>query len=160
LAARVFGTHGLKGFLKAEIHVELALPAQVELRMRDGRSREAKVTAIAGRTLKFEGFDSPEAARALGSSEAWIEREAMSELPEGEHYVADLVGKAVIDERRGALGHVAAVIETGKNHCLEIRPGQGETYLIPMTDDVILAIGSDVRVRLLPGLHPDESEEA
>jgi ribosomal 30S subunit maturation factor RimM len=73
--------------------------------------------------------------------------------------VADLVGKNVVDEKRGLLGKVASVLETGKNHCLEIQPEKGESYLIPMTDDVVLGIGSEVKVKLLPGLHPDETEE-
>lgn len=110
--------------------------------------------------LKFKGFEVPETARALGNSELWIEREAIAALPQGEHYVADLEGKAVIDEKRGLLGKVSSVIETGRNHCLEIQPEKGESYLIPMTDDVVLSIGEVINVRLLPGLHPDETEEA
>ena len=156
----MFGTHGLKGFLKAEFFMELTLPAQVELRFRDGSQRELTVIEIAGRTLKFKGFDVPETSRALGSSEIWVERESIPDLPKGEHYVADLVGKSVNDEKRGNLGKVIAVIETGRNHCLEIQPTKGESYLIPMTDDVVLQIGETIQVRLLPGLHPEETEEA
>lgn len=156
----MFGTHGLKGYLKAELFMELTLPATVELRFRDGSHRAMKVTAIAGRTLKFEGYDVPETARALGSSEIWVEREAIPDLPQGEHYVADLEGRQVFDEKRGNLGKVIAVIETGRNHCLEIQPEKGESYLIPMTDDVILKIADTIQVRLLPGLHPEETEEA
>lgn len=102
----------------------------------------------------------PETARALGSSEIWVEREAAPELPEGEHYAADLVGKEVVDAKRGSLGKVAAVIETGGNDCLEIQPEKGESYLIPMLDEVILSIGDKVNVKLMPGLHPEETEEA
>jgi 16S rRNA processing protein RimM len=117
------------------------------------------VAEVGGRMLKFEGFDVPETARILGNSDLYIERESVPELPQGEHYVADLEGKTVIDEKRGRLGKVMAVIE-GKNFCLEIQPDSGESYLIPMTDDVILNIGQDIKVRLLPGLHPEETEEA
>ena len=135
-------------------------PLEAELRFRDGSVRSLKLVEAGGRMLKFEGYDVPETARALGNSELWIERQAAPSLPQGEHYVADLEGKQVLDAKRGLLGKVAAVIETGRNHCLEIQPEKGESYLIPMTDDVILGIGDQIQVRLLPGLHPDETEEA
>lgn len=131
----------------------------MELKLRDGSLRELNLIEVTERTVKFEGFEVLELARALSASELWVERDAIADLPQGEHYAADLVGKLVIDEKRGRLGYVAAVIETGSNDCLEIKPETGESYLIPMTDEVILSIGTELKVKLLPGLHPDESEE-
>jgi 16S rRNA processing protein RimM len=130
------------------------------LKFRDGRSEAVRIAERGGRTLRLQGCESPEAARRFTNTELWIERGDAPGLPKGSHYAADLVGKTVVDARRGELGKVAGLIETGSNACLEIQPAKGESWLIPMTDEVIQKIDEAVHVTLLPGLHPDETEEA
>ena len=162
-AGKIFGTHGLKGNLKATLHLELKAPCPVELRFSNGAKKPLVLGEVSGTLqhafLKFEGVDNPEDARAYTLSEVWLEREKLPELQNGSYYAADLIGLSVVDEGRGMLGKVSGLIETGSNACLEIQPPGGESYLIPMIDQVIVSIGEEVKVRLLKGLHPDETEE-
>ena len=65
----------------------------------------------------------------------------------------------MLDEDRGELGKIASIWKTGSNDCLEIQPESGESFLVPMTDEVIAGVDLDlkiVRVTLMQGLHPDD----
>lgn len=113
-----------------------------------------------GPLVKLSGFDDLDASRAISGCEL-LAREA--DLPEG--WVdptgeADLVGRTVEDEERGALGTIVEVILTGANDVWVVDGPFGE-ILIPVIDDVVVraeADGETIVVRLLDGLMPGEGE--
>jgi len=62
-------------------------------------------------------------------------REALPQADEGEFYVADLIGLPVIHVDGRDLGVVKSVQNFGAGELLEIRPPQGQTYLLPFTEE-------------------------
>ena len=93
---------------------------------------------------KFEGIES------LKNEEVMIALEDRPELPEGKHYVGDLLGLEVITEDGQVLGTLDNIYNTGANDIY----GVGE-ILLPATDEVIKQIDMEnkkIIVHLLKGL--------
>jgi 16S rRNA processing protein RimM len=136
---------------------------QCRLCFSDGQRRSIKLIGQGGvpksRLLFFEGITTPEMAKDLWGAVIEVRREDLPSLPKNEFYAEDLVGLNVVDERRGGLGKIASVWKTGSNDCLEVQPEKGDTFLLPMTDEVIASVDLELkimRVNLMPGLHPDD----
>ncbi|MFT3722995.1 MAG: ribosome maturation factor RimM [Hyphomonadaceae bacterium] len=86
-------------------------------------------------------------------------REAMPEADEGEFYVADLIGMAVVHVDGRELGQVAAVQNFGAGELIEVKPAKGGSFLLPFTQDVFPEIDGAARVlKTEPdeGLLPDD----
>ena len=79
------------------------------------------------------------------------------ELPEGRHFIADLIGLNVVDADSGeALGVVADVL-TPPAHEVYVVKGEHE-YLIPAVDEFVIETnveGGYIRVRLIEGMRSD-----
>lgn len=76
-------------------------------------------------------------------------REALPQAGAGEFYVADLIGLAVVHVDGRALGVVKSVQNFGAGELLEIKPAEGQTYLLPFTEDVFPDI-SERELRAAP----------
>ena len=63
--------------------------------------------------LKLKGVDDANQAAGLRGSSVFVTREDAPDLPEGVHYVDELVGMLVHDETGRELGRVERVIDTG-----------------------------------------------
>ena len=108
--------------------------------------REQKGIIIA----KFEGIDDINQIESLRNEEVMIALEDRPELPEGKHYVGDLLGLEVITEDGQVLGTLDNIYNTGANDIYEV----GE-ILLPATDEVIKQIDMEnkkIIVHLLKGL--------
>lgn len=108
--------------------------------------REQKGIIIA----KFEGIDDINQIESLKNEEVMIALEDRPELPEGKHYVGDLLGLEVITEDGQVLGTLDNIYNTGANDIYEV----GE-ILLPATDEVIKQIDMEnkkIIVHLLKGL--------
>ena len=108
--------------------------------------REQKGIIIA----KFEGIDDINQIENLKNEEVMITLEDRPELPEGKHYVGDLLGLEVITEDGQVLGTLDNIYNTGANDIYEV----GE-ILLPATDEVIKQIDMEnkkIIVHLLKGL--------
>ena len=75
-------------------------------------------------------------------------REAMPEtdVEEGEIYVADLIGMAVVHIDGRALGRVKAAHDFGAGDLIEVQPEAGATFLLPFTEEVFPEIEMEARV--------------
>jgi len=151
VAGIVGAPFGLKGFVKVKsLSGETAhlLRLKSATLRRDGREWIAGIAessaAPPALIMRFEGFDSPEAAKALSGAELLVGRDGAAPLRPGEFYVEDLKGLAVTlpgpDAGGGAngavgegevIGHIASVIEGGGGDLAEIRLLGGETRLVP-----------------------------
>ena len=108
--------------------------------------REQKGIIIA----KFEDIDDINQIESLKNEEVMIALEDRPELPEGKHYVGDLLGLEVITEDGQVLGTLDNIYNTGANDIYEV----GE-ILLPATDEVIKQIDMEnkkIIVHLLKGL--------
>lgn len=114
-----------------------------------------------GPLLRVEGVSDVDAASALCGRE--VLARAVDLPPEWSAAAepdAETVGLAIVDETRGALGEVVEVIETGANDVWVVEGPLGEV-LLPVIAEVVLSVDEvrrTARVRLLPGLLPDDEE--
>lgn len=63
--------------------------------------------------LKLEGIDTIEQAEPFRGHFLYIDRENAAKLPQGAHYICDLIGLAVEDSEGVLLGQVKDVMNTG-----------------------------------------------
>ena len=104
--------------------------------------------------LRLEGVATLGEARGLMGKYLYVDREDAVALPEGSHYVCDLIGCRVVDSARGELGTIADVMRTGSNDVYVVRKGRAEV-LVPALKGVVGSIdvrGGVVSVTLPEGL--------
>jgi 16S rRNA processing protein RimM len=80
--------------------------------------------------MKFAGFDSPEAAKVLKGAEMIAPRSEAAPLKEGEFYIEDLKGLAVVYQNE-ILGYISDILEGGNGQLAEIALVSGEKRLVP-----------------------------
>lgn len=115
-----------------------------------------------GPLVKVVGVDDVDAAKALCGRELLARADDLpADWLASSDEVSGPVGMRVVDLKRGMLGEVVEVIETGANDVWVVEGPLGEV-LLPVIDEVVLSIDADARearVRLLPGLLSDEATD-
>jgi len=168
---RVVKTHGLKGEVSVAVAADLPfdLPEGLDVwfvppptTVRTGRIEGVR-PGPKGPLVKVTGVDTIDAAYAICGTEMLAKRDDIpDEWFEDVDVPFDAHGMTVRDERRGHLGEVTETIITGANDVWVVHGPLGEV-LLPVIDDVVLDIdeeAGEILVRLLPGLLPDEGEDA
>ncbi|MDR0326287.1 MAG: ribosome maturation factor RimM [Oscillospiraceae bacterium] len=152
---KVAGTHGVRGELRIEpwcdspaflagfetVHL-LGQPYKVQ------SARPHKSLVL----MKLDGVDTVEAAQMLRGSILYIDRSGV-ELPEGRHFIQDLVGLSVLDgeERIGTLYDVL----TAPAHDVYVVRGEDGERMIPAVPEFVKEIDIDggvIRVKLIEGM--------
>jgi 16S rRNA processing protein RimM len=100
-----------------------------------------------GATLiaQWEGLASKEAADALKGTRVAVARSEFPTLPAGEHYLADLIGKRVVNREGVELGQVVGLREAGPAQWLEVNDGH-QTRLIPLVGQYLDEIDDEAQV--------------
>lgn len=80
--------------------------------------------------MKFQGIDTPEAAKALAGWELWIPRSAAARLRKGEVYVADLC-KCSLTVDGQVVAKVVSAIDGPQALLLEVETPGAKRYLVP-----------------------------
>ena len=141
---------GLKGFVKVRSlsgetdHLK-ALKSAWLIQGENKNKLVIEETIFSGEILlmKFHGIDNPEAAATLKGARLMSDRYQAAPLKEGEFYVEDLKGLAVmatnpLDSEGGdVLGHITDVIEGGGGELAELRLLSGEIRLVPFRKEFI-----------------------
>ena len=103
---------------------------------------------------RLEGVDDVNDAMRLKNKVIHIDRSGVV-LPEGRHFIADLIGLTVLDDDTGAaLGTIAEVL-TPPAHEVYVVQGEGKRYMIPAVDAFLRGTNADegwVRVNLIEGM--------
>ena len=158
-AGQIVNTHGIRGEVKIVPWCDSPeFLLQFDTLYLDGRPvnvLEARVHK--GNVLaRLEGVEDVNAAMVLKGRTVFIDRTGV-ELPEGRHFIADLIGLNVVDADSGeALGVVADVL-TPPAHEVYVVKGAHE-YLIPAVDEFVIETnveGGYIRVRLIEGMRSD-----
>ncbi len=90
--------------------------------------------------LKFAGIDSPEQARSvLVGGYITIAPDQRDPLPEGMHYIDDLVDCAVVNSTGEPLGHIVEVLSMPTTDAYVVRGSHGEA-LVPAVGDFVVEI--------------------
>lgn len=110
--------------------------------------------------LKLRGVDSIEQAQTLRGKILWVHRDDIP-LSEGEYFIQDLLGIAVVDADDGhTYGVLSDVSETGANDVYHITFPDGGVRLVPVIPQVVISTDIDagvMRIRPLKGLFDDEN---
>ena len=107
--------------------------------------------------IKLEGFDDRTSVEPLRDMEISIEASDLEELPEGEHYVRNLIGCKVVDIAEGGAGEIGVlkdVIQNTAQSVLEVETPDGKSVLIPAVDAFLRKIDEEaglIEVELIPG---------
>lgn len=153
---------GIKG------EVRITLYAQDSTNLKEGKvlllERAGKTINAAIRKLRYqkdrpvvklEGVDDRNVAEEIRGMDVSIYASDLEELPEGEHYVRDLIGCRVIDTTDGReVGILSDVIQNTAQSILEVRTAEGKSVLIPAVDAFLRGIDEEVgiiEVELIPG---------
>lgn len=156
-AGQIVNTHGIVGEVKivpwcdspdflCGFHVFYI--DGVPVNVRSIRAHKGNVLAM------LEGIDDVNAAMRLKNKIIQIDRSGVT-LPEGRHFIADLIGLTVINDDTGEeLGIIDDVL-TPPSHEVYVVKGNGKEYMIPAVDAFLR--GTDlnagwVRVHLIEGM--------
>ena len=107
--------------------------------------------------IKLEGFDDRTSVEPLRNMEISIDSSDLEELPEGEHYVRNLIGCRVIDIAGGGkkeIGTLQDVIQNTAQSVLDVKTPEGRSVLIPAIDAFLRKIDEEeglIEVELIPG---------
>ena len=154
---------GIKG------EVRITLYAQDSTNLKEGKvlllERAGKTVRAAVRRLRYqkdrpvvklEGIDDRNAAEEIRGMEVSIYASDLEELPEGEHYVRDLIGCRVVDIAADGreVGVLRDVIQNTAQSILEVGTADGRNVLIPAVDAFLRGIDEEagiIEVELIPG---------
>ena len=161
---RIVGVHGLNGELRVELHTDFPERFASGESLWLGEKLVAKIVQTSREhkgmiLLTLAGVASREAGEALRDEWLFIPDDAAKELPEGEYWVHDIIGLAVVDEAGQLVGQVTDILQTGANDVYIITPAPGinrdKELLIPAIAEVVQKVdltNSVLTIRLLPGL--------
>jgi 16S rRNA processing protein RimM len=150
IAGIVGAPFGLEGFVKVKPlsgEIDHLLKLKTAVLRQNGNERALAIEESAPNgdaiVMRFAGFNSPEAAKALAGAELIVSRAEAAVLKPDEFYVEDLKGLAVFaptpeaiplasaGENPQILGHINAIIEGGGGDLAEIILNNGKLKLVP-----------------------------
>ncbi|MBE2221478.1 MAG: 16S rRNA processing protein RimM [Anaerolineae bacterium] len=107
--------------------------------------------------LKLAGYDFRDETDALKGELLLVPMADAIPLEEGEYFLFQLLGLAVVTDEGQYLGQVQDVIETGANNVFVVKGEGGKDILLPDIKDVVTEIDFEngrLTVHILPGLLP------
>lgn len=156
---QIVGAWGVHGDVKVNLHTDFPerfrtteiVYLGVQARpVRVLKSRLHKGQAL----LRLEGYKTPEAVEALRDLWVQVPETAVVPLPEGEHYVFEMIGLAVHTTDGRYLGQIVEVLLTGANEVLVVQSDAGEV-LIPYLNSIVVeedVRGGQIVIEAVPGL--------
>ncbi|MEG2182025.1 MAG: ribosome maturation factor RimM [Oscillospiraceae bacterium] len=158
-------THGVLGELKVYPWCDdanllckqkvLFLDGEGKLPLRILSAREHGKMAL----VKFEGYETIEKARLLIDKTLWVDRDKVA-LPEGAHFIADIIGLTAINLETGtACGKVVDVTDNGAHDIYHIVLENGKTAMIPAVKEFIKKVDIEngrLEISPIKGLLNDE----
>ena len=106
--------------------------------------------------VRLKGIEDRNASEDIRGMDISIYAKDMEELPEGEHYVRDLIGCRVVDIAQGGaeIGVLKDVIQNTAQSILDVSTADGKQVLIPAVDAFLRSIDEEagiIEVELIPG---------
>ena len=138
--AAIAGAHGVRGELRLKLFADGidTLKAQKALFVGGDERRLLSIRANAkGAIARLEGCDSREAAEALRGTLIEIDRTALPPLEDGEYYLDDFMGLAVVDDTGAEVGKVVTVENYGASDVIEIERPNGKRFMVPITEAAV-----------------------
>ena len=158
-AGQIVNTHGIRGEVKIVpwcdspeflLQFDTLYLDEKPVKVLEARAHKGNVLA------RLEGVDDVNAAMVLKGRTVSIDRTGVV-LPEGRHFLADLMGLDVLDADSGEKLGIVADVLTPPAHEVYVVKGEHE-YLIPAVDEFLIEAnveGGYIRVRLIEGMQSD-----
>ena len=90
--------------------------------------------------LRFNGVEDRTAAEGLNGKALFIKRKDAVELPPGVHFISDVIGCTVTDDKGNFHGKLCEVMQPGATDVYVLRGGPRGEILFPALKDVILSM--------------------
>ena len=139
--AAIAGAHGIRGEVRLKLFTDtpdtLARLARFDAGGRAFALQGIRADKPGMAVARFEGITDRNAAEALRGLELAVPRAALPPLGEGEYYVADYIGMAVVDETGAAVGTVKTIENYGASDILDIARDGGGSVMVPFVADVV-----------------------
>lgn len=139
--AAIAGAHGIRGEVRLKLFT--VDPQSLARHARFDAGGQALVlaairadkpgTAIA----RFEGVTDRNVAESLRGLTLSVPRTALPPLDEDEYYVADYLGRTVVDETGETVGTVKSIENFGASDIIDIALATGRTVMVPFVADVV-----------------------
>ena len=158
-AGQIVNTHGIQGEVKIVPWCDTPeFLCQFDTLYIDAKPVKVRATRVhKGNVLAtLEGISDVNAAMTLKGKTVSIDRTGVV-LPEGRHFIADLMGLEVIDDATGEKLGVVADVLTPPAHEVYVVKGEHE-YMIPAVDEFLAETnveGGYIKVRLIEGMRTD-----
>lgn len=161
-AGKIVNTHGLRGEVKVVAWTDYPEDFEnieyVYVKKKDG-DEKLHISSLKYQKnnliVKFAEIKDINEAEKYKNKILYVERDMLGELPEGVHYIADLIGLEVIDGDNIKIGVIADVLNTGANDIYNVKREGKKNMLIPVIDDVVKEIDIEngfVRINMMEGL--------
>jgi len=153
---------GVKGFVKVrpfsgEISHLLKLHSVIVIK--NGKEQQLCIEEIetSGNSppivlMRFQGINSPEAAKTLSGAQLLAGRDQAAPLNDGEFYIEDLKGLPVSCENGEIIGYITDVVEGGGGELIEIRLNNDEKRLVPFIKEFFSEINPEKNSIVLKNL--------
>ena len=162
---KITGTHGIRGEVRVQPWSDSPdFLTSFKFLYLDGEGAR-KIAVKAARThknmvlMKLDGVDTIEQAEAFRNKIVYINRDDAN-LPEGSHFIEDLLGCKVYDSQSGNfLGELCDVSKTGANDVWHIKGEDKKEYLVPAIPDVVDSVDVDggiIKITPLKGIFDHE----
>jgi 16S rRNA processing protein RimM len=139
--AAIAGAHGIKGEVRLKLFTAALDNLTRHARFNAGERvivLEAVRPDKAGMAIaRLEGVRDRNAAEALRGLTLAVPRADLPPLEDGEYYVADYLGRMVVDETGNAVGTVKAIENFGASDILDIALASGGSVMVPFVADVV-----------------------
>jgi 16S rRNA processing protein RimM len=139
--AAITGAHGIRGEVRLKLFTDtpdtLARHARFDAGGRAFLLQAIRPDKPGMAVARFEGVTDRNAAEALRGLELAVPRAALPPLAEGEYYVADYIGMAVVDETGALVGTVKSIENYGASDILDIARDGGGSAMVPFVDQAV-----------------------
>ncbi len=156
-AGEISNTHGIRGEVRIQAWADSPdFLCQFATLYIDGAPVKVRSSKPHKRAIiaSLEGVDDINAAMRLKGKTVSIDRSLVT-LPEGRHFLADLVGLRIVDANSGEeLGVLKEILTPPAHEVYVVARGQG-TFMIPAVDEFVLEVNPEagyIKVRLIDGL--------
>ncbi|WP_310475983.1 ribosome maturation factor RimM [Sandarakinorhabdus sp.] len=139
--AAIAGAHGIRGEVRLKLFTDDAQSLARHARF-DAGGRVLVLAAIRGdkpgtAIARFEGVTDRNVAEAMRGLTLAVPRTALPALDDGEYYVADYLGRTVVDETGELVGTVKSIDNFGASDIIDIALAKGGTVMVPFVPDVV-----------------------
>jgi 16S rRNA processing protein RimM len=145
----ILGPHGVRGEVRVDPRTDVPDRFAAGAILQCDDIGLLTVAAVRGESAKpivrFEGYDSREAAESLRRRFLRVARTESRRATAGAYLWADLVGVSVETPEGAALGVVRDLLRAGENDVLVIADESGRERLLPMLDSVVKHVDVDAR---------------